>query len=1215
MKKSTCLLFLFLTVAAFAEVPWNLSLSGTDGGYWKKRVALEVTWSDNAPLPTCVQVPGEKLTGAEISSFRICGENGREYLFEVLDKNGEPKHEGLFTADDTLLLPADGGGTYFLYFDNAKAYSIPDWWQVKQFVNGGFETGHPTGPNNWVLDPSDDTHQIVWSDASRTGKKGIQTSVAAGAEPTWIGARQSSIPVDAGKKYRFTAWVKGENIQGYAGWFAHVGAPHKTMMLTPMASIQEKTFDWQQITMEFTVPEGASVAMFGTVLRGTGVAWYDDASLQCLTPEVQTAVSCRTGDVETIPVTEYFAKTDVLKSLDSPRYTWIRVFNFDNASRTPIVNVQLTTLATRWRVEMDADALEIHALDGTVLPYQIWNGNLFFQPTLPAKSCSYLLLVEKPTAVSRRATAVQKQLTDGAFPGTSMQGTGDTTKTAATTRPTPLPAFLQENNRVQNGDLETLRENGLPTGWTNSGSSPGVELCVVPSDRKEAFGEHSIQVKLDDTAKVAWQGWHQRVAIQGGRNYLCGMWLKTKADGGSYSMHIHFATAEGKPTATDAMTSLSASVSGTQDWTLLSSPVAAPQDAAWMTLHLTCNYAPATLTYDNVFVSEFETGEIQGLNGGKTGVFQVSPIVKVFRDTTFSRRDKADFHPMPLAQNEQEAAQFAIRFDQAGTYRVKLEECGIPTRLFVVGNVPINYLTSYYHAKVEPWQRRIPTKNGKSDGWVGWWPDPILPFGDGTETPDVSNVLSDSERAFRFAQNGLLEVPANETRVLYLIATAKKETAPGTYRGQITLENIATGQTVPIPYGFEVLDFAIPDEPAVGAIYDIRMTRRDYWKSVESSDAIREMVQFMGDRRLASDRLPVHPKFSYDKATGTVDVDWTEFDAAATWYFNELKVKYAYLPGPFYCFGWGIPPKVMSGEAPYEGEYPYPDADRSKLRPEYKKVYQDQLRAFWNHMKEKGWEKKFVLYISDEPFAWKPEIEAQMKACCDMIHEVAPEIPIYCSSWHHHDFWDDYLNVWGIGHYGLVSEEQIQKSKARGDRIWWTTDGQMCTDTPYCAVERLLPYWCVKYGADAYEFWGASWYTFDPYRYGWHAFIHQSDQPGVEYYVRYPNGDGFLFYPNRLIGADEIISSVRLEQAREGVEDAAYLQMLQAEIARVEKIAPDSPVLKNAKNTLARAFDLVKIPNAGGRFSSRYLPHPEEVDTVKALLGKLIVQLRAIPQK
>ena len=132
-------------------------------------------------------------------------------------------------------------------------------------------------------------------------------------------------------------------------------------------------------------------------------------------------------------------------------------------------------------------------------------------------------------------------------------------------------------------------------------------------------------------------------------------------------------------------------------------------------------------------------------------------------------------------------------------------------------------------------------------------------------------------------------------------------------------------------------------------------------------------------------------------------------------------------------------------------------------------------------MKEKGWAKRIVLYISDEPFDQHEHIRVQMQALCRMIHEVDPAIPIYCSTWKHVPAWDGSLDIWGIGHYGSVPAEKLAGTRAAGKRIWFTTDGQMCTDTPYCAVERLLPHYCFKYGAEAYEFWGVAWHTYDPY--------------------------------------------------------------------------------------------------------------------------------------
>ncbi|MCR4410964.1 MAG: DUF4091 domain-containing protein, partial [Thermoguttaceae bacterium] len=371
-----------------------------------------------------------------------------------------------------------------------------------------------------------------------------------------------------------------------------------------------------------------------------------------------------------------------------------------------------------------------------------------------------------------------------------------------------------------------------------------------------------------------------------------------------------------------------------------------------------------------------------------------------------------------------------------------------------------------------------------------------------------------------------------------------------------------------------------------------------------AGEAARDIMRFMARRRLCPDSVQPPPTIKYEN--GRVAADFAEFDKAAAWYFDELKLPFSYTPWTFYLFGWGMPPGKHFGEEPYPGTWPYPGADRSRLRPEFKKAYQACLKAFWEHVKQKGWAEKFILYISDEPFDAQPEIREQMKALCRMIHEVDPKIPIYCSTWKHVPEWDGFLDVWGIGHYGIVSPERMAALRAGGARIWFTTDGQMCTDTPYCAVERLLPHYCFKYGAQAYEFWGVSWYTYDPFRYGWHAYIHQSDQPGKSYWVRYPNGDGYLLYPGGLIGHPGPVSSIRLEQAREGVEDYEYLYLLRDRMARAKAAGKD---VAQAERAMARAAALVTIPNPGGRYSSRILPEPAALDAARRAVAEAIERL------
>jgi hypothetical protein len=175
----------------------------------------------------------------------------------------------------------------------------------------------------------------------------------------------------------------------------------------------------------------------------------------------------------------------------------------------------------------------------------------------------------------------------------------------------------------------------------------------------------------------------------------------------------------------------------------------------------------------------------------------------------------------------------------------------------------------------------------------------------------------------------------------------------------------------------------------------------------------------------------------------------------------------------------------------------------------------------------------------------------------------------------------------------------------------------MCTDTPYCAVERLLPHYCFKYGAQAYEFWGASWLTYDPYRYGWHSYIRQSSEPGEYYWVRYPNGDGFLIYPgpglsqfslreNGTVPLPALVSSIRLENAREGVEDYEYLHRLKTLVQLAGATGRDT---SQAEEALAAAAELVDIPNAGGRYSSKILPDPQALLRARTRIAEAIEKL------
>ena len=90
--------------------------------------------------------------------------------------------------------------------------------------------------------------------------------------------------------------------------------------------------------------------------------------------------------------------------------------------------------------------------------------------------------------------------------------------------------------------------------------------------------------------------------------------------------------------------------------------------------------------------------------------------------------------------------------------------------------------------------------------------------------------------------------------------------------------------------------------------------------------------------------------------------------------------------------------------------------------------------------------------------------------------------------------------------------------------------------------------------------------------------------------MRYPNGDGNFIYPGQLVGVDDLVTSVRLKQAREGVEDYEFMNALDK---LIKKCSSKGIETADARKALDRARGLVDIPSADGRYTTGYMPDPE----------------------
>jgi len=1170
-------------------VSWSVLLSCAGGGWWQARVPVIVRNKgpvavEGYPITVSLDPDGAlPLAGRHrVEELRVCNSAGVELLFAVRDQQGRIIRSGLIPKGARLVLPAVCGAqeesTVFVYFENPLAWAVPDFFEAYPgIINGDLEFGSENVPEGWRHDPNTREYRTSWTkETAKSGQWALKTEVSLGAPPSWISTRQGGIVIRGGARYRLRGWVKADNVEGYAGWYLHLGNEENPMISAPMLSAGGGTYDWKAVEVELTTPPAVTRASVGTVLWGTGTAWFDAISLECLDdPNLEVLV----GNTERLDLSREIPPDEIWSlSAATPvgrpgdRDGGIR---WEGRARVRWICLS-PPKEDRVLVAVGTTRLKAH------LGRHFHPGNLVV--TVGGEPSSFLLgdliLFEAPVR--------EKGILD-AF----MYFTRDPVLTTSRDYQTFARLVNSPLNRVRNPSFEI--GEGIPEGWQLAGIGPGGALgsCEPFDPPIPGLGGRVLCLEVPEGIPSQWRGFRQSVPVEGGKFYFVAGYLRTEKLEGKVQIHVHRRQADGSLAGPGAITSVGRAISSTEGWELLSGIVPTTPETAFLEIHLTTN-CPGKVFYDGILVAEVMQGWIVGLeapptDGSPLQVWPVSPLVKVFPDTLPPLDlEKKRLSELTAARGEWEILQLAVRSCQwSGPVAVEVEpprhssgQLLADLEVLRCGMVPVDTPSNYYRHEGPVWERRIPRGAPGCDGWPGWWPDPLIP----THT---------------------LTLKPGETQAVWVIFKVAETTRSGVYRGRVLFRQPQTGQTLAVQeIAVRVWEFTLPSRSRFIALYDVRYGPGRHWWAQPFEKMYPKIVEFMAERRLCPDTIRPAPRLRW--VDGKVEADFSEFDKAADWYFNKLGLPVAYTPFDFYLFGWGLPPKRVAGIAPYAGEPPYLDVDRSQLLPEYKQAYQALLRTFWDHVRQRGWANRFLLYLSDEPFAHQEQIRKQFLALCRMIHEVDPHIPIYSSTWRFVADWVEDLDTWGIGHYGIVPAEKIEELKSRGKRIWFTTDGQMCLDTPFCAIERLLPYYCFRFGVEGYEFWGVSWFTYDPHKFGWHAFIHQTDEPGRSYYIRYPNGDGYLIYPG-LPGADrEILSSIRLEQAREGVEDYEYLVFAQRLLEEFGRENRQSQLVRELEEALARILEGLSLPAPLGRYSTQILPQPEKLEQLRSELAAAI---------
>ncbi|MCP4611245.1 MAG: DUF4091 domain-containing protein [Planctomycetes bacterium] len=275
---------------------------------------------------------------------------------------------------------------------------------------------------------------------------------------------------------------------------------------------------------------------------------------------------------------------------------------------------------------------------------------------------------------------------------------------------------------------------------------------------------------------------------------------------------------------------------------------------------------------------------------------------------------------------------------------------------------------------------------------------------------------------------------------------------------------------------------------------------------------------------------------------------------------------------------------------------------RSTLKSDYKTITaanrtkaQRYYREYYKYLKDNGWEERAYVYMLDEPNL--RENYEQVLVLGRLVHEAVPQLKclVVEQTYRQEPSWPDIdpaVDIW-CPLWSFIDRKTINEKLAHGDDVWsYTALVQRSPryhpryqtvkdfDPPYWHIDRPLivyriPTWInYQYDIIGLLYWSTVTTVIEPWSNP--AFAHP----------KHYNGGGFLFYPGLSCGIDGPVTSIRLKNLRDGMEDYEYFAILER--------LNDKKTVKKIVDTIApNWWDFSKSPDeilaARGKIAQRIL--------------------------
>jgi len=427
---------------------------------------------------------------------------------------------------------------------------------------------------------------------------------------------------------------------------------------------------------------------------------------------------------------------------------------------------------------------------------------------------------------------------------------------------------------------------------------------------------------------------------------------------------------------------------------------------------------------------------------------------------------------------------------------------------------------------------------------VGLWPDPLLP-----------------DRTF--------DVKAGRVQPAWISVSVPRDAAPGLYRGEVKV-CFAAGASQSVPLEVRVWDFAIPKQQHLETCFPLRpdQLKRFYKLPEVPIETYERWIDFCLDHRISINLC-----------------DWPRFDAD----LERLVSRQLDRGGSAFCIGYAW---FSQGE---------PEARR-----QHNARMVAQIKRRYELVKKRGWLDRAYVYCHDEiakgQYTFAHELYSELeKAMPDLrlMQTFYKDEPVVV--------FDDVLDIWAPN-TARYRQKEFQTQQAKGDGVWWHVCcgpgkpfANLMIEWP--AVDhRLLVWQNWKFKVNGLLYWGLG--VWRDYLEGEKRWPEAKWDPATwrNQAGQAHNGDGQLIYP----GPDgRPLSSIRLENLRDGIEDFEYFCLLRDALARLKKSGDST-----TEALIAEAEKTLPIDDVVVKDLTHFTSDPKLVRRTRATLAGLIERVR-----